>query len=293
MRMKDHYLHYYQVLGVQPGCSFRDLKYAYRRLVKHWHPDHFTNSHESGDLAHAEARIKEINKAFRGLSDYYKKHGCLPVSEEDGAKQDAGEVPLWPDLTQASERQRQRPKKISDFSVALRFTVIGAALGLAFAIWNSRQQEQEMAPDLYSTATNPVQTEQAQAGIPKPALQEEYFTVGSTLGDVITVQGVPTLIGDGVWHYGQSKVYFVKGVVLKWDQDPASPLKARIIQASHEITARSFSVGSTKQEVRITQGAPLWESENMWVYRISRIYFKDGKVTGWYDSPLDPLKIHK
>ena len=113
------------------------------------------------------------------------------------------------------------------------------------------------------------------------------------LGDVIAIQGAPTSIEGDVWHYGQSKVYMENGAVTKWENDSDSPLKAHIMPTSRNPSAKQFSIGSSKQEVRAVQGAPLMENENLWEYRISRIYFKDQKVSGWYDSPLDPLKIHK
>jgi hypothetical protein len=38
---------------------------------------------------------------------------------------------------------------------------------------------------------------------------------------------------------------------------------------------------------------PIMESENLWDYGISKVYFEDGKVTGWYSSPYNPLKLKK
>jgi curved DNA-binding protein CbpA len=55
-----------------------------------------------------------------------------------------------------------------------------------------------------------------------------YFTVGSSKGDVIRVQGRPTKAADNVFAYGSSQVYFQAGRVQSWHSDPASPLKARM-----------------------------------------------------------------
>ncbi len=291
--MNDHYLQHYRILGVQPGCSFRDLKYAYRHLVKNWHPDHFTVGHESEDLALAEARIKEINKAFLTLSNYYKKNGYLPISSEEVARQDIGGASFWPDGSQTSGHRSSQHKKASTFSASLRFMIIGAALGIAYVAWNAYRQEEATTLNVDSSSTNSAPIEQPQLGSPKQQVAEDYFTFGSTLGDVIATQGVPTRIEGGIWLYGRSKVYFENGVVDHWLEDPNDPLKANMDQAPREQPTKSIAIGSTKQNVRSVQGAPLRESNNMWEYRVSRIYFKDDKVTGWYDSPLDPLKIHK
>jgi molecular chaperone DnaJ len=54
---------FYQVLGVDKSVSQADLKKAYRRLARQFHPDS-----NPGDAA-AESRFKEISEAYSVLSD--------------------------------------------------------------------------------------------------------------------------------------------------------------------------------------------------------------------------------
>ena len=290
--MNNHYLEHYQALEIQPGCSFKDLRYAYRRLVKEWHPDHFIGGRENSDPEYAESKIKDINKAFRSLSDYYKKNGCLPIGPEEAADLNNRSAFLWPENRQSKHRRPSQGKKASTFSISLRLMIAGAILGVGYVTWKTQIQEQN-APANLATPANSVPAEQYQLGSRQSRKPEEHFTVGSTLGDVIAIQGPPTSIEGNVWHYGQSKVYMEKGVVTKWENDSDSPLKAFLVPTTHNPSVKLFTIGSSKQEVRAVQGSPLMENENLWEYRISRIYFKDQKVLGWYDSPLDPLKIHK
>ena len=58
----------YATLSVRPGCSIRELKRAYRALVKRWHPDR----HAADPVGQAEAsqQLRVINAAMRVLEDH-------------------------------------------------------------------------------------------------------------------------------------------------------------------------------------------------------------------------------
>jgi curved DNA-binding protein len=58
---------YYKILGVERDASEADIKRAYRKLAKKYHPDH-----NPGD-ANAESRFKEVNEANEVLSDATKR----------------------------------------------------------------------------------------------------------------------------------------------------------------------------------------------------------------------------
>jgi curved DNA-binding protein len=62
MEFKD----YYKVLGVEPGAGEAEIKQAYRRLARKFHPD---VSKEKG----AEERFKGINEAYEVLRDKEKR----------------------------------------------------------------------------------------------------------------------------------------------------------------------------------------------------------------------------
>jgi DnaJ-class molecular chaperone len=61
------YKDYYKILGVARGASADDIKKAFRKLARKYHPDV-----NPGDKK-AEARFKEINEAYEVLSDPEKR----------------------------------------------------------------------------------------------------------------------------------------------------------------------------------------------------------------------------
>jgi DnaJ-class molecular chaperone len=75
---------YYKTLGVERNASEAQIKSAYRKLARKYHPDVNPNKKD------AEGRFKEINEAYQVLSDpeKRKKYDELGADWERGASED-------------------------------------------------------------------------------------------------------------------------------------------------------------------------------------------------------------
>ncbi|HPT69481.1 MAG TPA: DnaJ domain-containing protein, partial [Syntrophomonas sp.] len=67
--MAVSYQDYYEILGVPRDASAKDIKAAYRKLARQWHPD----LHTGKKKAEAEEKIKRINEAYEVLKDSEKR----------------------------------------------------------------------------------------------------------------------------------------------------------------------------------------------------------------------------
>lgn len=135
---------YYEVLGVEKGVSDDELKKAFRKQAKMYHPDLHPNDKE------AEAKFKEVNEAYEVLSDKekrarYDRFGFAGVDPSYGAGSTAygGGNPFGQDIDindifnsffggfggGSSARNRNAPRKGSDVETSVTITFEEAAKG--------------------------------------------------------------------------------------------------------------------------------------------------------------------
>ena len=84
MKYKD----YYETLGVARTATQDDIKQAYRKLARKYHPD-------VSKLPDAEERFKEVNEANEVLADPEKRAAYDQMGRNYTAGQDFQPPPGW------------------------------------------------------------------------------------------------------------------------------------------------------------------------------------------------------
>lgn len=74
---------YYDILGVSKTATADELKSAYRRLAKQYHPDMYSGKSDA-EKKSAEEKFKEINHAYDVLSDPQKRAAYDQYGSENG-----------------------------------------------------------------------------------------------------------------------------------------------------------------------------------------------------------------
>lgn len=78
-----NYKDYYQILGVPKNAAEKDIKSAYRKLARKWHPDANPNNQKA-----AEEKFKELQEAYEvlGDSDKRRKYDVLGSNWQEAAR---------------------------------------------------------------------------------------------------------------------------------------------------------------------------------------------------------------
>lgn len=101
------YKDYYAVLGVRRKASAEDVKKAYRKLARKYHPDV-----NDGDAA-AEQRFKEISEAYAVLSDEAKRRTYDKFGAQWQQYEQSGQNFDWSQWYNAGGAERQQGRTVS------------------------------------------------------------------------------------------------------------------------------------------------------------------------------------
>jgi hypothetical protein len=275
----------YRLLGLSPAASPAEVKKAYRDLVKRWHPDFF-HQRSLFERQRAEERFKEITGAYRRISLSWKSgepidrssgHQRTTSESKPAPKSPSGPQPFTAagashganrsgkPLNRSSGfspfrnmdfrsfarfvSQRCRPDRLRRdvkwdgrsagiFLFVLIFLIVFAITSIPVRRWFFPPPENGV-PE--SVPAHPKMV--PEQPLDRPLAEDKSLTPGS----------------DGL-----------QTMPPRPESPPASPPTVS--------TRLHFALGSTQTEVLRVQGTPNRIHGQTWIYGLSEIQFKDGRV---------------
>ncbi|MBI3286755.1 MAG: molecular chaperone DnaJ [Chloroflexi bacterium] len=143
---------YYEILGVDPSASEQEIKRAYRRLARQYHPD----VNKGPD---ASERFKEINEAYEVLSDpqkraQYDRFGQVPPTFEPGFGFGFGDI--FEELFGFPGRARRGPRSYAQRGADLRYDLMLSFEEAAFGTEKEIEIERlEVCPTCQGSGSDP------------------------------------------------------------------------------------------------------------------------------------------
>lgn len=286
--MSVNYRRCYEILQLEPGATWEELRKQYKHLVQRYHPDRY---HDDPDaLKEAEANLLALNTSYRVLEEYYKRNMRLPLGKAsphaDWHFQNTTKLKEQEDF-QSERRRPIRNLPVSQWAV---FAMPASVVLLAIAFLAAYSEGEH---EIKTTSSESVAKRDVDAN-PSESVQAKYFGYGAPRKKVLDIQGKPTSMLKNIWFYGKSRVDFENGHVVGWKQHKNNPLHVRgEAPGGARSSKRLIQLGSTKDDVLGIQGMPLIKTERRWEYGPSFIEFKNGRVVRWHSSVLRPLAVAK
>ena len=234
MQQRYTYAECYRILDVNPACSWDELRRAYKVQIHQWHPDKFAD--KTAEKAAADDKIKGITTAHQQLVVFYREHGRLPESEVVVAPRNLPQPerkrPRAAPPSNRSHHTATRKRKsgimpilVSIIIIVNVFWFLAPGDDYQTPVTRAKPLTTAITPDAENLPTQSVLTPtEAEA----PEIDDEFITYGSSIGEVISIQGAPTLDEGNTWYYAESELYFEDGKVTGWRHAPGSKLKTGI-----------------------------------------------------------------
>ena len=272
---EDNFEKIYKMLGVGPTDSWDTIQKAYRRRAQDYHPDRVADNPRLKKIA--GRRFHELNQHFSELRRYYRNFGGVPPvlsnKEEHHPEKMRAKSPSPSVTSGPTEAKKPQPTT----SRRTKLAAIAGALAIVCVIFWQILFSQN------SGEGNSVLSQSPLPSVPPPV------AVGWTMGEVIERMGSPDRVIDDSWFYGDFVVDLDSGRVVAVTR--ADNLGARSTAAQKPPAILSFGFDSSMEEVIKIQGQPIKKTQSDWQYRVSKVYFENGRVVGWYNSHLDPLRV--
>jgi hypothetical protein len=248
----------FNVLGLGPDVSSAEVKKAYRELVKRWHPDHF-QQRPSWERKQAEEKFKEITTSYRRISHGWKfqeaRKQPQPSPSSTSSSTGAGSASGRPAALSSFIKRHIRP---SSPGLKVVFSVV-----VLFLFSLTYLHSLKSWPDWLGLRNAP------------------HLPADQTRPSTREIEAAPKALPPGgkqpsAGEQGPSKPLSRSTQPDSLTYSPSPPL------SSH------FTLGSTEADVLSHQGLPTRIQGQTWVYGLSEVQFKNGRVVRYnnFDGSL-------
>jgi hypothetical protein len=272
----------YQLLGVKPGATVDELRATYKSLVKKWHPDRFAEN--TPEKFQAEEKLKTINAAYSRL-----RSEAIAWSSQASADSTAlrNRRPQQPDIPRQRQRQDQEmppPKPAAARSREFLRRFLGNfARSEGFRNSWVRVSIALLPIMLLAMLTN---------DIPRLPIGDDRHPSSPTINNVtprpvippsepISRASTPTLPRQPSLPPESKPVE--RPAIAPAREGPRRPIGGQAGEKPR------FTLGSLKHEVVRVQGKPQRVNGQTWVYGLSEVSFKEGRVWSYnnFDGSLN------
>jgi hypothetical protein len=250
----------FRTLGLVQGASREEVKKAYRDMAKRWHPDRF-QGRTIREQQRAEEMFKEIAAAYRRISGAWK--GAKQEAKDDG-KAPSGPPPENRDAkvrdssTSDYTAHTEAPRKRKAADAFRRFS---PHLGKVRHIKRYQVAALLLAPFLAVALI---------AGLHNPPMDQSRSSQRDGASPTVIVS--------------EPKAATALGASANRDSGPAETLSSAPpslspSRAPSPAADSYFTMGSIQAEVLRIQGIPTRVRGQVWIYGLSEVHFKDGRVS--------------
>lgn len=253
----------FQLLGLPFGAPPDKVKKAYKAFVKAWHPDRFPQGSRQQRLA--EDRLKEANAAYRRIRNDWE----AGAAESQPQPASPAAPPRGPRQGAAASATGVSPSRAWFFGLKLLREQI-QALSRTFRagrIW-------PLLLLLLPLLAVLIEFEPS-----SPPKEQRESSAGRTVEPLLPIERVPSLpeLPEPTSPLETPRTVPPPSAEIPPLRPPHQDTQA----PSHEKTF--FSLGSTKAEVLRVQGKPAKVYGQTWVYGLSDVTFREGRVWRYHN----------
>lgn len=252
----------YTILGIAEASDWKSLRTKYKTLIQQHHPDRYPES--TPEHTQAENKIRQYNLAYKIIFDYYKKNACLPPNSRTKHEKIIRATPprkKRPTVSQnkSSFKTPSRKKTFNTSKLVFVLSTIGFLIILIIqSFFDDTQADIPQQTNFSIENKKPLETTTKPIALINPSFNQsnesqQYFSLGSGLGEVILIQGKPSRTEGNIWYYGESTITFSNGVVVTWYRHPAHPLKAKLNESLPKTQSNTEN-----QTNKAIQNKPYW-----------------------------------